>query len=379
MRGQQLKSHRHEPRSPRCGASTVVWCTVLALITAALVAGPAWSFQIYPNKTRNDSKLANLAGLIARLAHSASDRFLGAFKSRLHEAATAGALGCERDDPVECAADEAELPAVVWGVRWNDDPPFRMVRGGANCRYEQTIRAGTQPKCWYELFTDGEKRAAAGEVFGPGYALLYRSHFGDLQFLHAMASRDGEAPETTRRNILMWAEYTWGLAIGSLSPTQYIRNLGVPGLAALFRGELSSTALFALGVPEFQRTERIAEVAFGSLLHVVQDSFSRAHVTRDEATGAMCEGIDYFQAPGAIRQFHSYGRQNHKTHDLADEADALRRHMLEESPTVFSVGRALNALRRRGSTWPEAAVYINCLFALSPAAQPAGPGEGFER
>ena len=38
--------------------------------------------------------------------------------------------------------------------------------------------------------------------------LLVRSHFGDMQFLHAMAPRDKQDAISVRENIIVWAEFT---------------------------------------------------------------------------------------------------------------------------------------------------------------------------
>lgn len=45
--------------------------------------------------------------------------------------------------------------------------------------------------------------------------LLQRFHFGDLQFLHAVASRDGETAGQTQQSVMMWEEFTWKVAIGT--------------------------------------------------------------------------------------------------------------------------------------------------------------------
>ena len=56
-------------------------------------------------------------------------------------------------------------PFVIYGVRWNDLPPFKLEADQGNCRYlgvntcrtDQTIRFATQPVCWYCLFADAKK------------------------------------------------------------------------------------------------------------------------------------------------------------------------------------------------------------------------------
>ena len=103
--------------------------------------------------------------------------------------------GCNGDAEVCSGSDALNAPAAVLaGVRWNDDPPFRLLRNqakGTNCVATETIRFETQPGCWTALFLSANKRAVAGATFGSGDAMLYRTHFGDLQFLHAMATKDG--------------------------------------------------------------------------------------------------------------------------------------------------------------------------------------------
>jgi len=96
-------------------------------------------------------------------------------------------------------------PYVIYGVRWNDLPPFKLLPDEGNCTYlgkscivSQTIRFSTQPLCWYCLFKDAEKKAQIKPIVGCSKAqgtfhgnVMTRSHFGDLQFLHAMASEKG--------------------------------------------------------------------------------------------------------------------------------------------------------------------------------------------
>ena len=103
------------------------------------------------------------------------------------------------------------------------------------------------------------------------------------------------------------------------------------------------------------------------------------YVTRGDASGAECPGIASSVAPGPIVQFHSYGKQNHTLHDQADRADVLRIQLLESKPHVVAVSQSIVELWKRKATWPEAKLYIECLFALSMSAKPSGPGEGFER
>jgi hypothetical protein len=343
-----------------------------------LLGMPLNAFQSTPNASSNDSRLARMAGFRARVSHEASERFLCLFKSPIHEAITQAGYGCEENEFIDCAKKNHASTAMIWGARWNDDPPFRMSSGPSACKFDQTIRANTQPLCWYTLFKDGEKKAASGQTFGPGHAMIYRVHFGDLQYLHAMASQDGETAEATRSKIMMWAEFTWGIATGALPRYRYLREIGIPELGNYFPGDQSATILFSLGNPRFQNVQA-SEVALGSLLHMVQDSLSKSHVSRSDPLGEECEGMQGVLQPGKILQFHSYARQNHKTHDSADNENAIEIQRLETAPSAIDVCQVIIQLWGKKAGWPEAKKYLDYVFVLHPSVMVAGPGQGFEQ
>jgi hypothetical protein len=141
------------------------------------------------------------------------------FSEPVHEEITARIYDC--DDGCNDADVAAEWAGayLVAGVRWNDDPPFQLQDGEGqhtSCKTTETIRFTTQPRCWYELFTAAKKAAERDEVpNAESHApLLARSHFGDLQFFHSMASQDGEVAAETQRRVMIWMEFTWRVANG---------------------------------------------------------------------------------------------------------------------------------------------------------------------
>jgi hypothetical protein len=208
--------------------------------------------------------------------------------------------------------------------------------------------------------------------------MIYRVHFGDLQYLHAMASQDGETAEATRSKIMMWAEFTWGIATGALPRYRYLREIGIPELGNYFPGDQSATILFSLGNPRFQNVQA-SEVALGSLLPMVQDSLSKSHVSRSDPLGEECEGMQGVLQPGKILQFHSYARQNHKTHDSADNENAIEIQRLETAPSAIDVCQVIIQLWGKKAGWPEAKKYLDYVFVLHPSVMVAGPGQGFEQ
>jgi hypothetical protein len=96
-----------------------------------------------------------------------------------------------------------------------------------------------------------------------------------------MASEDGESPAATRAKILMWAEFSWRLALGEFPLTTRVRDLPVVGMKNHFGGKgWSILDLFSLGNPHVRQPAQMAELAFGRMLHMVQDSFAGGHAER---------------------------------------------------------------------------------------------------
>ena len=90
------------------------------------------------------------------------------------------------------------------GVLWNDDPAVLMFdeNRATNWRFSLGI-------AWLYKF-ETAKRATVNDLAN----LTGRSHFFDLQFLHAMAEKEGEEPADTLAKIMLWAEVVYRLSIG---------------------------------------------------------------------------------------------------------------------------------------------------------------------
>ena len=145
--------------------------------------------------------------------------FLSQFSSDVHERITRRAYD----------AAGVRLPGdVMTGVRWNDNPP--SVRLGAlfgNCNSRE-MKLAEGLDCWtsmmrldrmaWEALTRREKSIAP-----------IRSHFGDMQFLHAMAARSGESAAETRWNVLRWSEFAYRVARGEVAPHANIFTLRASG------------------------------------------------------------------------------------------------------------------------------------------------------
>lgn len=384
----RLTSHAFKTSSSsRCSVLRRVVALTCVVATTLMPILEARSMQVLPKVSDVDRKLTRFSrnGLLDSVGQWAVGSALPMMKSPVHEAITLAAFGCQAEPGTEetCVTLEAinANRTVLYGVRWPDDPPFRLnpdspprIRG---CDVKVTVRSTAQPACWYGLFTDARAKATVAfakdpnkPAFGAGDYLLYRSHFGDLQFMHSMGTQDGEAAEVTRARMRMWGQFLWGLSLKQLPTDKYIRDLGIAGLDQYFPGDMTATNLFATGIVEVRRD--LDKVAIGAFLHMVQDSFSQAHTKRDQETGAACpSGVG---KPGRIQQFYSYARQDGASHDAEDTFSALGNHTLQTSPNVIDISREFVRLWKQQASWDEAEKLFNCVFELAPGAPPAGPG-----
>lgn len=305
------------------------------------------------------------------------------FAEPVHEEITARMFNCEDGcNDVEAATEWAGLYTIA-GVRWNDDPPFQLQRDEAqhtSCKTTETIRFTTQPRCWYQLFTAARNAAVQGEV--PSAAshtsLLARSHFGDLQFFHAMASQDGEIAAETQRRVMMWMEFTWRVANGEYSLDSKLADVKIAGFDEFF-GKSGWTVqdLFTAGNPALR--PHTSDVAFGSLLHTVEDSFAQGHVQREEASPGNCSAAPQVPAPPRIIEFHSYAHQDEKKHKDRDSRQAFQKD-LSHPVNAVTVGKPLvNELRpgKPGISWETVRPYFECIFAVVDSQTAATAGKEF--
>lgn len=359
---------------------------ILALLA---LSTSATAFQVLPKISDVDRKLTSLGS--NWMVDSAGQFFISnaipLIKHPVHESIVLMALACNAasGDERTCITDTSVQAnrTILYGVRWPDDPPFRLNRDKPpripKCDVSVTLRSTSQPVCWNGLFNDAKTtaltKATSGggkPAFGTGDYLLYRSHFGDLQFFHSMAAYDGEQAQLTQRRMKMWAQFLWGIAAQTLPKDKFIRTLGVIDLENYFPGDMSAINLLATGIVEVRNN--LHEVAIGALLHMVQDSFSQAHAERIESSGGQCDALPKFAQPGRIVRFYGYAGQNGAAHDHEDAFEALGLQTLQTSPNVVDVTRAFLTLWKEGASWTEAEKYFDCVFTLQDPTAPAGPG-----
>lgn len=254
------------------------------------------------------------------------------------------------------------------GVYWPDDP---------RCYFfpeDRGTRKYSLGAAWLTEFRKGKK----GNIKN-AEQLIARSHFGDLQFFHAMAFKLNESAKETRENILSWARLNVEVASGRLGPETQLKDIQDERLSkavCFFRAgahaDWSIKDLLAGGQKRGKSLSAIdaRQRATGILLHLIQDSFATGHVERNEA--------------GAIRQFHDYGSQDphqHGNKDKMGRGEVLSQH-IDATPgarQAITSGARVVALMDSGQPVDEVMKYFEEeIFKLAADVRAAGPGEEFK-
>ncbi|CAN9330380.1 unnamed protein product [Alternaria alternata] len=106
-----------------------------------------------------------------------------------------------------------EIKEFVRGCVWNDDPGCLLFDEDAHDNYK--LSSGIE---WGKEYKSAEGGLLGGFVglitWTPRQTLTGRYHFGDLQFLHAMAAQEKEEPQETKSKIMMWLEIMYKLSVG---------------------------------------------------------------------------------------------------------------------------------------------------------------------
>jgi hypothetical protein len=290
--------------------------------------------------------------------------------------------------PYEFASD-----ALIAGVRWNDNPRFELTESTSGAQRNcvgSSIYLPDRAKCWGILFYDANEGAKEGKVFdgNSGHALLYRVHFGDMQFLHSMASRNGEPASETKAKMMAWAELAYKVARGEIKHSDYLYKCGIPEIERLFSKKPGWTVqlLLTWDDPTYQprrvkgefHDEAFRDLAFGTLLHMIEDSFSKSHVSRNPPGGSKCERVPNYDQPGKIISFHGFANQKASKHSKEDNDGAFHNNLLRyPSLNVVEVGKVFRDYREKNEPWDKLKDYLECVFDLEDPDAKAGPGMQF--
>lgn len=303
--------------------------------------------------------------------------------SPVHEQMTVAAINLSR---VHERAYRVEYDdAYIHGVFWPDDPDNLLC---PECSAFNLLRFD---KRWGLAFAARFKAASErarggaagpGTVFGVGDGLLERSHFGDLQFMHAMAAADGERAEVTQARMLDWAQFAYQVATGSIDQTTRLDRVPIPSVRAYFQGDavLASKSIEQL----FKDRRHVKRAMAGVLLHMVQDSYAGGHAERELLEVRGPDGAPRF-ARGRILRFHSYANQDSGLHGADDRwPSGLPAHGIEGDTNPIGVGaRLLQFIYSRdgeGESWENVHAYLrDIVFAISDPDALSGPGDKYRR
>ncbi len=345
--------------------SAAVPAALAAALATALACTPAQAFKIDPwsyrppgvSPARIESQVESFFYnprmlLLRPIAFGARlPAAMGQLKEAAHENLTELSLRCalaplKRSDAApsamisRCAGRSGPLltnapdlsgvqQEIIRAVRFNDSPPVKLATALMQLITPSAllcgeIRVPDNAGCWAMIMAHAGSLAATdpnNAAFGKQGNLLYRTHFGDMQFMHAMAAR-GETLARTHERVLLWMRFTWQVAAGEIDTTARIDSLAPEFAREILIGfeDWSVAQFFEIrgGAPE-----QIRRIALGALLHTVQDSFAYGHVEREVHNGdaSPSEAAPRF---GAIRAFHNFGCQSDEKHGEADHAAHYR-------------------------------------------------------
>ena len=252
----------------------------------------------------------------------------------------------------------------IRGVFWNDDPCALLFTEDHFRPLEPSLGW-----VWWVEF----RQAATAESQRVGFSnlktcpLLGRSHFGDLQFLHGMAERNGVKAAETFQRMLAWTSVSYRIAIGDLGADIPLEADPTAKALGLVIGNWSAMRLFRASTEGATRAR-----ALGSLLHMIQDSYARGHVSR------VASGND----AGAINQFLSYVDQDEKKHAHDDSwsakgpDDLARTLAIPEASDALIASTEIVRLYKAGTKWSLVEQYLrNSALRVLRDARDSGPGD----
>ena len=293
--------------------------------------------------------------------------------------------------PVQCR-DLPDSARAFKNVSWSTNDPHSLASRWSDNPTRQLYGTGSLK---FIVMMGLGRCESVIEQFKPG--LLCHSHAGELQFLHAMKNGSESFAETTAK-IENWSRFAYQAATTMPLDTE-ICPLGsgaFPALGGAFAaldfsscgahegnrwtvrhlfGFRCSNAFWSgkCGVIENGREVRLA--ALGSLIHLIQDSYSQAHNAR---------GGNFPVGPYAARvtcqpvvAYYDYGPQSVSVHDKADVAPVFDTGCGEGSATldpVTAVAR-LKWLVANGcdSTWVAELIARNVMVRRDDSRLPASP------
>lgn len=248
---------------------------------------------------------------------------------------------------------------LIRGVFWNDDP---------NCLLFENDLYNNMKFGWGLEFGLEFKQAEMGKTDPTN--LTYRSHFGNLQFVHSMGALNHELPSETLRKIKLWLQtmYLVYSGLNNVTPDTSVKTTELKEFFNDNNGH-EKTTFKSLLMGETTRFDEpfIQWRALGSCLHVIQDSFARGHCRQDD------------DGTGSILNFHCYNGQDHAAHSHYDGkgGEYLDPTKLDSFNGIYGGRAAINRctqfldIASAGQPWSSKLdQWFEDTFALSAKATP---------
>lgn len=267
--------------------------------------------------------------------------------------------------------------AIIFGTWWNDDPLMLTLGQGMDFTWGGY-------KVWSSIF--GWRRStypgALKRCDVPAEMHLGRvSHLGDLQHLHFMTTIDHQVHDNaelrvdeTIRLALEWLEFAYGVATGKTPPDSFLsiedqKRLHLPSIAENHCVKASNVKVNVLfsGTrrDSEERNLRTPDLALGSMLHILQDSFSPAHTCRFP----IMQGN---KLNAVLREVYNYNHQDEKKHADLDGYPQWFLHQLRSGERVFendpvAVGSWLIGAVDQDLPWSQVKEHLlSTIFAKAP-------------
>ena len=216
------------------------------------------------------------------------------------------------------------IQSLLGGVEWNDDPEI------------------STRKLWYNMGL-WKTLHYPFKIFGNKDKITHRSHYKDMQFLHAMkpVSEKPLSNDETKQLIYDWIKNTYYIIRGDI---KYDQDIQGTYFEKYFTKDLGYKKIYNIYNPKggYVDQEDVILFASGSILHIIQDSYSQSHTERDPITGK-------------INVFYQYGKDSSCNHCLSDDASIRNKESIEKA-TEMSVKYL--ELRQKHANWCAMAKFI---------------------
>ncbi|AUJ72390.1 MULTISPECIES: hypothetical protein [Pseudoalteromonas] len=304
---------------------------------------------------------------------------------------------------------------LVKSIRWSDDPTRQVQnKDRTAAKFAATIKR----VCNRRLDDDPDNKI---DITDDG--LLCASHLGELQFLHSMASANGIPSEKTLNKVIEWSNFAFNLSLGSsdlsqpycdhwssgeypnIEPALGVDNVRAKGWceerpisfwSRLFNTELwngkqktfkgfSVATTFNLACDGMfisasctviENEDEVRMAALGSVLHLIQDSYSKSHTDR----GA--PGVSPSVKCDPVKAFRSYKDQNTQIHTKSDKWPSFDSNCRnrEEGNTVDPITASAQIIWLHANpktTNTTVTTLINSVYGEVPKGVLSTAGEGY--